>query len=193
MYLATPLKDFKIPIVSWRPNNAEFMDFRTSGRVNYNVPQKVKIKGSEWYRVAASDVNYEWMGGIFLPLKYYPLWRRLVYGALLQENMFHLWIGRTHRLKKKKLNRIEEEEIRLKNTAGVKLIQYLLYRRHVLEELKELQFEDPNPVVHSLIEFGIRESRDWMFETYKNAKKQGGKYLRLDPTSPKNKKVFGGS
>jgi hypothetical protein len=190
-YLAAPLKDFKIPIVSWRPNTSEFREFQFSSRLTYTAPEKVKIKGKEWYRVAAHDFNNEHLGGFFLPLKYYELWRRLVYGALFQEKMFEAWIGRTKRLNKKKtLSPIDNEEIRIKNTAGVRLVQFLFYRRLVLEELMKLTFETPDPVVHSLIEFGIRESRDWMSETFENAKIQGGKYLRLDPTASKNKKVF---
>ena len=91
--------------------------------------------------------------------------------------MFEAWIRRTKRLKKRELNAIEEEEIRLRNNAGVRLVQYLLCQRLVLEELMKLRFENDEPVFHSLIEFGIRDSRDWLFETYENAKIQGAKYL----------------
>jgi len=49
-------------------------------------------------------------------LKYYPLWRRLVYCTLLQEKMYGAWVGRISLLKKKKLDAIEE--IRLKNITN---------------------------------------------------------------------------
>ena len=107
--------------------------------------------------------------------------------------MFDAWIKRTNRLSGRRLNAVQEQEISLKNMAGVRLVQYLLYRRVVLEELMNLQFENHEPVVHSLIEFGIRESRDWLFESIENAKKQGSRYLRLDPTHPINKQEFGAS
>lgn len=191
-HLTTPLKEFKIPIVSWRPDSSKFQEFQANARVTYAVPQEVKIKGNKWYHVDAYGVNNKPLGGVILPLNYYPLWRRLVYGALLQEKMYEAWISRTNRLKnKKKLTAIEGEEMNLRNMAGVRLVQYLLCRRLVLKELMGLRFDNPNPVVHSLIEFGIRESRDWLFETYEHAKVEGPKYLRLDPTSKKNKKVFG--
>ena len=194
MYLAAPLKDFRIPIVSWLPSTSKFREFQFTSRLTYTVPEKVKIKGNDWYRVLAYDVNNEHAGGGgggFVPLKYYDLWRRLVYGALFQEKMYEAWIGRTKRLKKKtRLNPIEVEEMRLKRLAGVRFVQYLFYRRLILADLKKLTFEDPQLVVHSLIEFGIREFRDWMSETFENAKKEGGIYLRLDPTAPKNKKAF---
>ena len=194
MYLAAPLKDFRIPIVSWLPNTSEFREFQFTSRLTYAAPVKVKIYGSEWYSVHAYDVNNEHAGGFFLPLKYYELWRRLVYGALFQEKMYEAWIGRTKRLRKKKrLSPIEAEEIRLKKTAGVRFVQYLFYRRLVLVELKNLTLVDPQPVVHSLIEFGIRESRDWMSQTFEDAKKEGKLYFRLDPTAPVNKKAFGAS
>jgi hypothetical protein len=81
------------------------------------------------------------------------MWRRLIYGALLQEKMYQAWIRRTKRLKDKSLNAVEEEEIRLKNMAGVRLVQYLLYRHWVLVELMKLRFDNHEPVVYSLIEF----------------------------------------
>jgi hypothetical protein len=98
---------------------------------------------------------------------------------------------RTDELRGRRLNAVEEEMVNLRNMAGVRLVQYLLYRRVVLEELLELQFKNNNPIIHSLIEFGIRESRDWMFETFENVKKTGATYLGLDPTDPKNQKEFG--
>ena len=189
--LAAPLKEFKIPIVSWRPNEKQFREFRKNSRVTYTVPEITDIMGKKWYRVAAYDVHDNLLGEFALPIKYNQLWRRLIYGALFQEKMYKAWILRTKPLKGKSLNAVEEEEVRLKNMAGVRLIQYLLYRRRVLEELMELRFENSKPVVHSLIEFGIRESRDWLFETFENAKKQGAEYLHLDPTVQKNKKEFG--
>jgi hypothetical protein len=189
--LAAPLKEFKIPIVSWRPNPHQLKDFQENRRITYSVPEPIKISGREWYSVAAYDVKDELLGYFILPIKYYPLWRRLVYGALLQEKMYEAWIKRTSRLRGKSLTAFNEEEIRLKKMAGVRLVQYLLYRRLVLEELMKLRFEKYEPVVHSLIEFGIRESRDWLFETFENAKKEGAKYFYLDPTVPKNEKEFG--
>ena len=125
-------------------------------------------KGKEWYRVSAYDANDDLMGAFLLPLKYYPLWRRLIYGALLQEKIYEAWIQRTKRLRNKRLDAVEEQEINLKINAGVRLVQYLVYRRRVLEELMQLRFENHEPMVHSLIEFGIRESRDWLFETFEN-------------------------
>jgi hypothetical protein len=191
--LAAPLKDFKIPIVSWRPNSQQLRDFQENRRVTYTVPEPIKISEREWYSVTAYDVNNEPLGKFILPLKYYPLWRRLVYGALLQEKMYEAWIERTKRLRAKSLNVVQEEEINLKKMAGVRLVQYLIYRRLVLEELMKIRFENPEPVLHSLIEFGIRESRDWLFETFESAKKEGARYLHLDPTDPKNEKEFGAS
>ena len=106
--------------------------------------------------------------------------------------MYEAWIKRTKQLKGKSLNAVEEEEIQLKNMAGVRLVQYLLCQRLVLEELMKLRFDfNTEPVVPLLIEFSIQESWDWLFETYENAKKQGQKYLYLDPTLSKNKREFG--
>ena len=191
--LAAPLKKFIIPVVSWRPDELQFREFQATSRITYAVPLPIKIMGREWRRVAAYDANNDLLGEFILPVRYLSLWRRLIYGALLHEKMFEAWIRRMKWLKGRSLNAVEEEEINLRNMAGVRLVQYLLCRRLVLEELMKLRFEDHEPVVHSLIEFGIRESRDWLFETYSNAKKEGGNYLRLDPTSPLNKKEFGES
>ena len=78
--------------------------------------------------------------------------------------------------------------INLRNMAGLRLTQYLLYRRLVLEELMKLRFENSEPAIHSLIEFGIRESRDWLFETFENGRKEGAIYLTPDPTHSRNEK-----
>jgi hypothetical protein len=187
----SPLNDFKVPIASWRPNEQQFKEFQDKSRITYTIPERIEINGKEWYSVAAYNVENVLLGEFILPFKYYPLWRRLIYGALFQEKLYNAWIQRTRRLKGRRLNAVEEEEIRLRNMSGVRMVQYLLYRRVVLEELMSLRFENHEPVVHSLIEFSIRDSRDWMFETFENAKKEGAAYLRLDPTLRQNKKEFG--
>lgn len=188
--LASPLEEFKVPIVSWRPTEQQLEHFQNESRITYTLPERIEVKGKEWYCVSVYGVKAAMLGQFLLPFKYHSLWRRLVYGALLQEKMYKAWIERTRRLKGRRLNAVQEEEINLKNMAGVRLVQYLLYRRLVLEELMGLRFENHEPVVHTLIEFGIRESRDWMFETFENAKKEGAKYLRLDPTVQKNEGEF---
>jgi hypothetical protein len=193
-FLASPLKEFKVPVVSWRPTEERLKAFQTENRVTYTVPERIGIKGRDWYRVAAYNVSDVLLGELLLPSKYCGLWRRLVYGALLQEKMYEGWIKRTKRVEgKKRLKSIQEEEINLRNMAGVKMVQYLLYRRLVVQELMAINFDDHHvPVVHSLIEFGIRDSRDWMFETFEDCQKDdGARYLRLDPTAPQNKKEFG--
>jgi hypothetical protein len=189
--LASPLKKFNIPIVSWCPNELQLRQFQEESRITYAVPGRAQIQGREWYRVPAYEVNGDLLGEFLLPGKYYPLWRRLVYGALLQEKMYEGWIKRTRNLEGKMLVAVRQEEIRLRDMAGVRLVQYLLYRRVVLEELINLRFDNTEPVVHSLIEFGIRESRDWLFDSFADARKQGPKYLRLDPTAPENRTEFG--
>jgi hypothetical protein len=90
------------------------------------------------------------------------------------------------------MNALQQEEVRLTNMAGVRFVQHLVYQHAVLEELMKLRFDNHEPVVHSLIEFGIRDSRDWMFESFEHAKKEGARYLRLDPTVGENKQEFGG-
>ena len=105
--------------------------------------------------------------------------------------MFEGWIQRTKHLQGRRLNAVQEEEIYLESMAGVQMVQYLLYRHMVVEELMKLQFNNNEAVVHSLIEFGIWELCDWMFETFENAKKEGAIYLQLDPTVLENRKEFG--
>jgi hypothetical protein len=195
MRLAAPLKEFKIPTVSWFPNPQQFKEFQDKSRVTYDPPRELKIKGRLWFAVTAYDAEDDQLGEFVLPVKYYTLWRRLVYAGLLQEKMYEAWINRTKGLiGKKGLNAVEKQEINCKNIAGVRLVQFLLYRRLVLEELMKLKFDsDPPPEVHSLIEFGIRDSRDWLFETFEKAKEEGEKYLYLDPTVQKSNREFGTS
>jgi hypothetical protein len=88
--LAAPLQKFIVPVVTWRPNALEFQEYKKE-RVTYRVPDLISIAGREWYCVTACNVDKVAMGNVLLPLKYYPLWRRLIYGALLQEKMFEAW------------------------------------------------------------------------------------------------------
>jgi hypothetical protein len=106
--------------------------------------------------------------------------------------MYEAW-NKKKRLHGKDLNVVEKEMLRLKKNAGVLLAQYLLCRRLVLEELRELRFDNDNVVIQSLVEFGIRESRNWLFENFEHAKKEGARYLSLDPTAATNTKEFGAS
>ena len=190
-FLASPLKEFKIPVVSWCPNVQALKEFQDRSRLTYRSHERIEIKGREWYRFRAYSAKNDQLGEFLLPVRYYELWRRLIYGALLQEKMFEGWIQRTKHLQGRRLNAVQEKEIYLESVAGVRMVQYLLYRRMVVEELMKLRFNNDEAVVHSLIEFGIRESRDWMFETFENAKKEGAIYLRLDPTALENRKEFG--
>ena len=50
-HLASPLKEFNIPIVSWQPNDAEFQEFKVNSWVTYGVPANVTIKGSKFLHV----------------------------------------------------------------------------------------------------------------------------------------------
>jgi hypothetical protein len=170
--LPAPLKKFIVPIVTWCPTSQEFQFFQKERRNTYAASEKFSLRGREWFRIMAHNFQGDELGWVLLPPKYYQLWRRLVYGGLFQEKMFEAWIGRTDKLSGRSLNPVEEEMIRLRNMTGVRLVQYLIYRCVVLEELMKLRFENNDPVIHSLIEFGIRESRDWMFESFEDVKKK---------------------
>jgi hypothetical protein len=144
--LAAPLKEFKIPVVSWRPTRPGFQEFQQKHRVTYQAPSTITVQGNKWLRICAYDVNNEIEGVILLPPKYYPLWRRLVYGGLYNEKLFEAWNKNT-RLGRSDLNNIEKQMVRLKHNAGIRFVQYLLCRRLVLDELRELRFNDPNVVI----------------------------------------------
>src|SRR5882762_6992505 len=79
--LAAPLNGFMVPVVSWRPSLREFREFQETSRVTYIAPEVVKIQGQDWHCIKAYDVRDDQLGNFLLPMKYYPLWRRLVYGA----------------------------------------------------------------------------------------------------------------
>jgi hypothetical protein len=93
--LVPPLKDFKIPVISWHPSRHEFKEFQQKWCMTYTVPEEITINGKRWYRLGAYGVNDQLVGSFLVPFKYYPLWQRLVYGALLQEKMYAAWITAT--------------------------------------------------------------------------------------------------
>jgi hypothetical protein len=80
------------------------------------------IHGREWYCITAFNNAQEELGRVLLPPKYLPLWRRLVYGAVLHEKLYEAWITRTNQLQNRSLNSVEEEMIYLRNNAGIRLV-----------------------------------------------------------------------
>jgi hypothetical protein len=83
---------------------------------------------------------------ILLPLKYYSLWQRLVYGGLYYKKLFEAW-NKMIWLGWSDLNNIEKEMIRLKHNVGIQFVQYLLCQHLVLDELRELWFNDLNVII----------------------------------------------
>ncbi|KAF8235449.1 hypothetical protein L208DRAFT_1257083 [Tricholoma matsutake] len=185
------LTTFSIPSVSWKPDPNMMQQFQQDWSVTYTIPEEITVQGRTWYSISAYGPKQDYLGTILLPPKYYPIWRRLVYSTLYQEQMYNSWTINTKRLRNKSLNKVEEQMIHLRNNASVRFAQYLVCRRLVLEEFLKIQFDNNlEPVIQSLIEFGIRNSRDWLFDTFDDAKEAGAGYLRLDPTNSKNLKEF---
>jgi hypothetical protein len=76
-----------------------------------------------------------------------------------------------------------------RNNTGALLVQYLLTRRLVLEEVLNQPLGCPgeDPILHRMIEFGIKHYRDIFFVNFKAAKKTDGKYFKVDPRHEANK------
>ena len=190
--LPHPLSRFRHPTTRWRIGAARYAEY-VRRRVTYSPLLPVVINQRPWLRIQAL---YHTSTGIVpyffhLPPSYGPLWRLLVYSAIWWEKMYSKWTAVTDGFRDKKLTRAQRQTLTLRDNTGVKLVQYVLFRRFVLEELVDLRFDgDDYPAVMSLVEFGIRHFRDWLDVDFATARSQGEKYLAYDPTVPTNRKFL---
>lgn len=184
IYLKKPLKKFLIPTVDWKLTKENWVTASATCLVHYQPPQPVKVNGEDRLKIIAYQEDEGILGAFFLPPSYELLWRRLVYGAFYWEKMFGYWEEMTQRMGKGKKRTARQRAVIIsRNNVGVILVQYLLSRRLVLEEIMKQPLGCPgeDPILECLIEFGIRHHRDWFSLNFKSAKKEAGQFLKIDP------------
>ncbi|KAG1785205.1 uncharacterized protein HD556DRAFT_1450954 [Suillus plorans] len=171
--LRKPITSFAIPLV-----HAEIvMDDSLKNDdtwITYREPQEIEIiqvGTTEPYKMCRVPVfeGGRKRGFVPLPLRYRDLWLELSYNIVLCSNLWELW----------------KEE-------GTMLVQHMLTRRLVVEQLLKLDYltEPGKESVPLLDEWKIRMCRDWWNKSYDEAFAEGRKFLSADPVTAPNKAFF---
>ena len=201
--LATPLEHFTFEPPLTHPTWEEWKEYRLKCSVTYKAGERITT-GTDtmtWMMVNAQGNDSDRPGGYFLvPLQYYGLWRRLLWGGKWYESIWELWENDARGIRARDSNThtsIEKWILVARRAAAIKTVWYTAIRCIILDELLHIDINDwsdedteNNPVLESFIEFGIRDYRSWLFDSFDVVKKQGGKYLKLDPTASENEEAF---
>lgn len=190
-----PISKFVIPVVSWQVTPDFWASYKPR-RLSYGRPEEVvyKIEGTDEQetrlRVRVLHAS-RFLGYVYIPPRYASVWRRLIYSALYWECLCQCWHDATAPiLRKVKSARTPRDKATLNvcSNADVKLLQHLVSRRFVLQEVQELAAGSGGipDNVHSLNEYAIRDARDWLHMSFQEAHRDGKQLLKLDPTDPKN-------
>lgn len=140
-------------------------------------------------------------GYVLVPLRYYGLWRRLLWGGRWYEGMWQVWEEDAKDITARDASThtpVEKWILFARRSAAIKAVWYTVFRRVVLDELMKIEIDEwldddheNNPVLWTLIEFGIRDYRSWLFDSFEDVKKtRECKYLKLDPSAPENEEEF---
>ncbi|KAG1786579.1 hypothetical protein EV424DRAFT_1551394 [Suillus variegatus] len=191
--LRRPITSFAIPLV-----HAEIvMDDSLKNddtRITYREPQEIEViqvGTTESYKMCRVPVleGGRKRGFVPLPLRYRDLWLELSYNIVLCSNLWELWEEEgMKKLKGKKANMVET----CRKNTGVMLVQHMLTRRLVVEQLLKLDYltEPGKESVPLLDEWKIRMCRDWWNKSYDEAFAEGREFLSADPVTAPNKPFF---
>lgn len=175
------IKEFNIPTHSWAIKSRHLKHLN----IKYCKPEHVQRMGRPLLRMTVMHKGNKW-GYLFVPVRYEELWRQLRYSVMYWEKA---WRWYEERLSKVETagSGTEAALKSLRKNAGVKLVQYMVCQRKILEELMGLQFDGTGQFsLPIFMEFGIRHFRDWLHDSFEFAQAQGKKYLAIDPTLKSN-------
>ena len=166
--------------------------------VKYKPGKEVKIGETKWLSIEACNYEGKSIGYVLLPPRYYPVWRRLLWGAAWFWKMWRTFEEEAKTIPKKKgLSKYQKWVMYSRRASALRLTWYTTFRREILWEVLDTRFDhwtddepEENPVLARLVEFGIRDLAGWLFDSFGYARKKEPLYLRLDPMSPKNLPEF---
>lgn len=164
---------------------------------SYSVGLEVEIGDATWVQITVT-VPSGIKGYLLMPPRFYGLWRRLLWGALFFENIWGIWEDMATDVATDAFLREHEETIQHgRRASAMRLMWYMHCRRRIVYELLKTDYDAwsddmPNPYegFNAFIEFGIREYRSWMFDTFERAQEEEEHFLGLDPTAPENLDAF---
>ncbi|KIL56659.1 hypothetical protein M378DRAFT_181905 [Amanita muscaria Koide BX008] len=175
------IKEFRIPTHSWTMKSRHLKHLN----IQYCEPEHVQCMGQPLLQMTVTQLSSK-CGYLFVPVRYEELWQQLQYSIMYWEKA---WQWYEERLSKVDTARSKREVVltSLRNNAGVKLVQYMVCQRKILEELMGLQFDGTGQFsVPTFMEFGVWHFCDWLPDNFEFAQAQGKKYLAIDLTLKSN-------
>lgn len=199
-YLIDEITEFEFEAPLTHPTWQEWVNGKEEFGVMYRQGKELTIGSATWMCVecyVADGVE----GYVLIPPRYYGLWRRLLWGAMWFETMWGIWEEEAKKIgKKAKKTRIDNWVLVTRRMAAARAVWYRCFQRRIVEDLLIIDFDqwsdenpEDNPVLALFMEFGIRDYRDWLFDSVDEVGSDERIYLELDPTAPENVEVFGKS
>jgi hypothetical protein len=195
------LTEWAIPTIEPPIKRALWATYLKDEVVRYAPPMAVTVLGDSkgWLQVYAfgpqdgskSGVGSDFRGVLLLPSRYEELWRSLLYSCIFNEAILEFWDKETASFANNKNPKGQEAvKLRCRHNAAVKAVQFVIYRRYVVEELLALPLEAPPHHLKVLTEVALRDLRDWHFTSFEKAVEENKKAFKLDPISDANRAFF---
>lgn len=201
--LHAPLTDFLVAPPHTHLTWEEYLDQKRRLSWTYGAALEVELGSKRWMQVNVTTPTGI-KGHLLMPSRFYGLWRRLQWGIVFFEKIWGLWETESRKAPTRPLTgRRKKALVRGRRAAAMRVMSYLRFRRVIVKELLILDYDvwsegldDPNDDFPHFIEFGIREYRSWMFNSFEEAKDEQERaekeeFLALDPTAPENIAGFG--
>ncbi|KAG2047487.1 hypothetical protein BDR06DRAFT_1030599, partial [Suillus hirtellus] len=154
-------------------------------RITYREPQEIEV-----IQVGTTE-SYKMCHVLVLEggKKYQDLWLELSHNIVLCSKLWELWEEEgMKKLKGKKTNMVET----CRKNTGVMLVQHMLTRRLVVEQLLKLDYltEPGKESIPLLDEWKIRMCHDWWNKSYDEAFTEGREFLSADLVTAPSKAFF---
>ena len=131
------------------------------------------------------------IGYLPLPSRYASAWTQLCYTIVYWLSHWRAWldeIGKPLRYPKTQPASFVQDTV---NNIGARLLQYLIIRRMIMEELlAHTMSKDGTDSLRVFDEFLIRDRFDWLWCDYGDVPKHQEVFLEADPVHPDNHPFF---
>ncbi|KAG5651010.1 hypothetical protein H0H81_010246 [Sphagnurus paluster] len=195
--LHAPLTAFLVRPPNTHLTRKEYLDEKERFAWKYNAGYEVELGSNTWIQLDVTTPS-GLEGHLWMPVRFHRLWRRLQWAIAFFEKMWGLWEEEASRITTAPPTTPREEAIELgRRCSAMRLMSYLRFRRLILEQLIALNIDtwsedldDPNQALSYFIEFGVRDYRSWMFDSFETAWEEEEHFLSLDPTASENLEAF---
>lgn len=198
--LRNPLTKFQFTAPNTHPTRGEWEALKEKKGLTYEAGAEQRIGKMVW-RVIPAFRGGDYFGSLLIPKVFYPLWRRLMWGATVFDTVWGVWEERKASSEARRDTKSVSKFIEsARRNSAMRAVWYTQFRRQILRELLDIDFQawsddnpDANPDLPVFTEFGIREYRCWQWESFEDMVQEDGEkcFLESDPTAPENIEAFG--